>query len=264
MGLGVLFVLGLAAILLLRRRPGVPSKANLALGLACAGLTLYALSPVVTVGSTTVLHYPSSWWGPLSTFRASGRMFWPVLYALTFAGVALVIRRLPAVVATWVLVVAVGLQAADLSGVYQLSRAGFALASVNPLSSPFWTVAPRHYRHIVLHPASMCSPFDARSPDYRFFAIHAGLAGATINSGFAARYDAEGVRRYCEGLAADLQAGIVSDDTLYVVAAGLESIFDTARSTMTCLRVDGYGVCFTARSHAAWATEFAETQAAPQ
>jgi hypothetical protein len=264
MGLGVLLVLGVAAVLLLRRRPRVPSAANLALGLACAGLTLFALSPVVTVGSATMLHYPSSWWGPLSTFRASGRMFWPVLYALTFAGVGVVVRRLPAVAATGVLIVAVGLQAADLRGVYQLSLARFTLSVASPLTSPFWHVAPRHYRHIVLHPASMCAPFDTSSPDYRFFAIHAGLAGATINSGFAARYDAEGLRRYCEGLAADLQAGIVADDALYVVAAGLESIFGSARSTMTCLRADGYGVCFTARSHANWAADFAETKAGPQ
>jgi len=251
-GLGALLTVALA-ILLLRPRQA-PSKPDLLLGLACLGLTVFALSPVVTIGPWTVLAYSPDWWGPLATFRASGRMFWPVLYCLIFASIAIVIRRLPVAMATSVLIGAVALQAADIRGVYGLKRAGYNVQLPDVLPSRFWDVALPHYRHIVLYPTAMCSP-PGTGIDYRFFALHGGYSGATVNGGFAARYDVDGLRRYCQALQEDLQNGIVSDDAIYVVGPGMEAMFKTAKVDMTCLRVDGFGVCVTSRSHASWARD---------
>lgn len=248
-GLGALLTFALAVVLWRPRRR--PSKADIALGLACVGLTIFALSPVITVGSRTVLTYPAEWWGPFTTFRASGRMFWPVLYFLIFASVAIVIRRLPAAVATFVLAVAVILQAADIRGVYRLKRPGFAVQMSDPLASPFWDVVLPHYRHIVLYPTAMCSP-PGSGIDYRFFALRAGFSGATVNGGFAARYDVEGLRRYCQAMQLDLQNGMVSDDTIYVAAPGWEAGFKSAAQDMTCQPVDGFVVCVTTRSRSLW------------
>lgn len=251
-GLGALLIFALALLLLRPRHR--PSKPDLALGLACLGLTIFALSPVVTIGSRTVFTYPLEWWGPLTTFRASGRMFWPVLYCLIFASVAIVIRRLPVAVATLVLAAAVALQAADIGGVYRLKRAGYAVQLSDPLASRFWDVVLPRYHHIVLYPTAMCAP-PGSGIDYRFFALHGGYSGTTVNGGFAARYDVDGLRQYCQALQLDLQNGSVSDDTIYVVAPGMEALFKTATLEMTCLPVDGFAVCVTRRSHAAWAGE---------
>jgi hypothetical protein len=247
-GLGALLTFALAVALW---RPRRPSKADLALGLACLGLTIFALSPVITVGSRTVLTYPAEWWGPLTTFRASGRMFWPVLYFLIFASVAIVIRRLPAAAAAVVLAVAVILQAADIRGVYRLKRPGYAVQMSDPLASPFWDAVLPHYRHVALFPTAMCSP-PGSGIDYRFFSMHAGYSGATVNGGFAARYDVEGLRRYCQGMPLDLQNGVVSDDTIYVTLPGLEAVFTSAAQDMTCQPVDGFAVCVTKGSRARW------------
>ncbi len=62
---------------------------------ACVVLTIFAASPRVTAASKTLLQYPDSLWGPFTVFRASGRMIWPVYYALIFALIASAIRRFP-------------------------------------------------------------------------------------------------------------------------------------------------------------------------
>jgi hypothetical protein len=248
-GLGALLIFALAVVLW--RPRGRPSKADVALGLTCVGLTIFALSPIITVGSRTVLSYPAEWWGPLTTFRASGRMFWPVLYFLIFASVAIVIRRLPAATTAVVLAIAVILQAADIRGVYRLKRPGYALQMLDPLASPFWDVVLPHYRHVVLYPTAMCSP-PGSGIDYRFFSLHAGFSGATVNGGFAARYDVEGLQRYCQAMQLALQSGIVSDDTIYVAAPGWEVAFKPAAPNLTCQPVDGFVVCVTMRSRALW------------
>ncbi len=261
-GLGVLLTGAVAVLLLLRRPWKMPSRPDLVLAFACVGLTVFALSPVVTMGSRTIITYPPEWWGPLATFRASGRMFWPVLYCLIFAFIATVVRRLPVAVATAVLATAVALQAADVRGVYRLIRPGYSVQLSDPLASGFWDQVLPRYRHIVLYPTAMCSPPGA-GIDYRFFALHGGYSGATVNGGFAARHDVDGLRRYCEALQADLQNGIVSDDTLYVVPPGMEPMFATAKLEMTCQHVDAFAACVTTRSRASWAGEVESPARAP-
>lgn len=252
LGLGVFSLTVLALALATPRVPRV--RADVMLVLACLVLFLFALSPVVTIGTHTLVAYRPEWWGPLATFRASGRMIWPVVYAGLFAAVAVVSRRLRPTGAAVALAGAVALQVIDIQGVYRLKHAGYAHPPDSPLQSDFWRVVPRYYRHVVLYPSNMCGPM-AQSLDYRFFALHAGHVGATINGGYAARYDIEAVRAYCDTLAAEMRRGYAADDTLYVLGAGLESLL-RAPGSVACVRVDGYSVCFTVSSHAAWAGTF--------
>ena len=55
---------------------------HLPFALACIVLTILALSPGVTLGTQLLFTYPAEWWGPLTLLRSSGRMFWPVYYAI--------------------------------------------------------------------------------------------------------------------------------------------------------------------------------------
>ena len=242
LGLGVFTLLVVSVPLLRPWRTNWLTRPNLALLVTLAGLTMFALSPTVTFGPSTIFQYDAGWWGPLATFRASGRMFWPAVYALMFGVISLVVRRLPARVAVLALTVAVGLQAADVAGVYRLKRAGFALRFDNPLRSIFWRTLPGHYRHLVMYPSNMCVPPE-QAMDYRPLALVAGTAGLTFNGGYAARYDADAVGRYCAHLTQDIQQGVFSDDTLYVVTSAEAPLLLASPMPLACVPVDGLVVC---------------------
>jgi hypothetical protein len=191
----------------------------------------------------------------LVTFRASGRLFWPVFYVGLFASIALVSRRLSARAASGVMVAAVVLQALDMRGFYDVKSRDFRLTMAEPLPSEFWKLALPTYRHVVLYPSNIC-PASEPGLDYRFFALHAGRAGATINGGFAARYDAQALGEYCAAFERDMRAGRVSDDSLYVLSRAAVPLMRAAGAQVACVPVDGVHACFTARSHDAWATAF--------
>lgn len=73
LGLGGL-VLMAAGLVLWVWRPARPTWTAGWLLLTCLGLMAFALSPVITLGQSVLLEYPAALWGPLATFRASGRM----------------------------------------------------------------------------------------------------------------------------------------------------------------------------------------------
>jgi hypothetical protein len=181
-----------------------------------------------------------------------------VYYLLTFAIIAAVIRRLTPPRALLALTVAVVLQAVDTSGAYRDSRHGRRPTEQDGLRSEVWGVAPRHYRHLVLHPTNMCS---ATAIDWRAFAIRAGRAGITLNAGFAARYDASKVRAYCHAFAAYMKAGNAADDELYVLFPRLAPDFARAADKrVACTLVDGHAICFTADSYLRWQDHFDVTR----
>lgn len=88
----------------------------------------------------------------LTIFRASGRMVWPLVYALTAAAVVLVVRSFPRRVAGALLAGCLALQLADTSvawGVYRGDREQLAAHTwPTRLVSPFWEQAARRYRSI--------------------------------------------------------------------------------------------------------------------
>lgn len=218
--------------------------------LACLGLTLLAASHTITFGTRVLAEYDAAWWGPLAVFRSSGRVFWIVYYAILFTGLTALVKGLRAPWATLALIAIVSLQAADMAGPRRTSRTMRSQQTESPLRSELWeTVAP-HYRHLVLHPTNMC----AAEPgiDYRFLAVLAGHAGATINAGYAGRYDAARLRAYCQDLEATLATGAVDDDTLYVVTPAEVPRILSFSVPMACTPLDAYAICVTANSATRW------------
>lgn len=228
-----------------------PTRRSVCLLAVCIGLTAFALSPTITLGQRVLLEYPASWWGPLSTFRASGRMFWPVYYVILFASITIVVRRLDPRLSALAMGLVLCLQIVDLHAVYRSKHTGFTMPFTNPYSSPFWPSAFRHFAHVVLLPSNMCAPME-QSLDYRFFALYAGPAGATLNGGFAARYDAQAVAEYCRSFAAEIALGTVRDDSIYVLAPGLQATFLRSQNPTRCVPVDGLFACFSRASSQAW------------
>jgi len=209
-----------------------------------------ALSPVVTAGSRSLFEYDPAWWGPLATFRASGRMFWPVFYFIAVAVLFAVTRFRFAVSATLV-AAALALQAVDLSDAYRGLQNVRNLRPKPPLPSRFWDVVPPFYRHLMLIPTNICAP--PEQVDYVPFMLIAGRNGQTINAGTAARYDAQEITRYCEALSAELKWGTVNRNTLYVLAQPQVRAFRAqAQVPIVCTTIDGYGVCTSADDYLGW------------
>lgn len=146
LGLGGLAAVLLAGALRLPRgRRTLPPLAPLAV--CCALLTLFALSDHVALGRQELLHYqlPPVLERAASTFRSSGRFFWPPFYlllALSLSRIAVSLRPR----AAHALLAALALtQWADLRPGLAALDALFAQppAFSSPLKSPFWAQAAR-------------------------------------------------------------------------------------------------------------------------
>jgi hypothetical protein len=96
LGLGLWAAL-VAGVVLGRARIAPSLRAHLGLVLALSGLTAIAVSFRVGLGSAVVLDLGAAP-GVLEQFRASGRLFWPVGYALMI-GAAVLLQRRPVIFA---------------------------------------------------------------------------------------------------------------------------------------------------------------------
>jgi hypothetical protein len=256
LGAGLLVVtciaLAVGIVRITRRGVNVEWRSVVPLLLVCLVLTLLALSPTITAGTVTVLQYRESLWGPLSVFRSSGRLFWPVFYCALFIAVAIVARGLRPWIAASLLVAAIILQIADLAAYYQRVARSRQAEWLTPLQNTFWKSATPHYRHVTLVPTALCAnPADA--VDYRPFALLASDVGITINSGFAARLDLPRMREYCRAFARDRARGVIAHDELYIVSpAALPEFVRRATTPIVCPMLDGYAVCFSRESYVQW------------
>jgi hypothetical protein len=255
-----LIMLSLIALFTLRRNLAAMSMTrsdwlrNLPLAIVLVALLLLALGPVISVGPWTLVEYDPKWWGPLTVFRASGRMIWPVYYTFV-AGVFAAAIRLGPGRATALLCAAVLLQAWDVSGAYRGLRLMRAATFNSPLHSRFWDVVPQHYRRIVLFPTRMCTA--ELTFDFRPFALLAGRHGIAINAGTAARADTPKVDGYCRGLERGMSLGTVDADTLYVLRNDLVSSFRARTRTPTiCVTIDDHSVCVAQETLVKWQDEF--------
>ena len=260
LGTGALSLLALVvAVSPLHWRMWVPRRRHLQhvpLLLACSLFVAMALSNKITLGETTIVEYSEAWWGPLTLFRASGRLFWPVLYLLLFGVVCALARWFRPLTAGLVLSLGVALQAVDLYEPYKGLRPVRARDWKNPLQSRLWSTAAPRYKHLTLMPTNMCSP-SQDALDYTPFALLAGNAGITVNGGFAARYDLQKVTNYCRDVFARWQSGEFVDDELYVLKPQLAQTYLRATKVpVVCTPVDNHVICFTASSYLAWQHEY--------
>ncbi len=266
LGAGLLVLAVVCAGSLCRRDRLVPSKqpdlVHWPLVTACIVLTVFAASPRVTAASKTLFEYPVTLWGPLTVFRASGRMFWPVYYALIFALIATAIRRFPTRYAILLLSLSVVLQAIDSGDSYRVVRLVRDQQWEESLRSEFWRVVPPQYQHISLIPTNLC-PASVPPVNYREFALAAGRSGITINAGYAARENAAAIKAYCAEFSTQFADGAFSESDLYVVQREvIPRLLQNARVPMVCTVVDAHGVCFVRATYQRWQRDFNLTERA--
>ena len=205
------------------------------------GLLLLAISPVVTLGGSVLVDLRR--WAPslLAVFRSSGRFAWLAMYVVFAATLATLVSRLPRRTAVAILTAGLVLQVLDLGGAYGRARARSQDPAWTdwdtPLKSAVWTTALPHYRHLVMAPPDMCAAVWAEPAGPHLpFSLVAGGHGLTINSGNAGRYDAGGVLAYCAALEAELAAGRVSDDSLYVLNPRMRQVLGGVHADAARLR----------------------------
>lgn len=271
-GMGWLLLAVIA--LVLRVRAGAPAARLGAGWLAVAACTAIAISPVVTFGAATLVDLRE--WAPaiLATFRSSGRFGWVTMYA-AFTIVALtLVTRLPRRAATAAFAAAIVVQGVDMNAAYRALHARERSPAWtdydSPVKSAVWPVVLPAYRHLVMVPPDMCAAvWSPVAGPHLPFSLLAGTYGVTINSGNAGRYDTGAVLRYCATLEADVRAGRVSDDSLYVLSPAMRAALAAATPVpLSCGVLDGVDVCVTAASTARWRDDarragFAATVIAP-
>ena len=213
-------------------------------------LFIMALGPTITMGSRRLYGYDVAWWGPLTIFRTNGRMVWPMYYAVV-VGILFATCRLSSRRAVTLCLLAVVVQTVDLAGmterVRDLARHGFR----DPLQSQFWTVVPSHYQRLVLIPSNLCDR--EGFVDFLSLSLLAGRAGMAINAGTTARYDWQKAINYCHDLDREIQDGLRTSDSLYIVRRDLlPQIASQTASAPLCTVVDNLAVCFAAETYARW------------
>lgn len=256
LGLGVLALVATAVALRLRGARDAPAPLwSRPLIVVCLVMTAFAISPRVTLGAEVIADLTGAWSAPLALFRSSGRFVWPLTYLLVTWAIVTVARRLPTRAAAAALALAVGVQLADLHHIHVDRRNAthdpLFYAWEQPFRDDRWPAIARHYRHVVLAPPPQCRPaaVPALAPSIRFAAEH----GLTINSGILSRHEEVTRARYCERLAADLDAGTLADDSLYLVPADRAPALRAAgRGAVVCGRLDAVTMCSTAAAAAPW------------
>ena len=251
LGLGLLLLAAGAIVArVLSRQPLPPGTLarHLPLALALGVLTALALGPTVTAGARVLWSYDGGIWGPLTTFRSSGRMIWPLYYA-TVTAILFAVARVRHRAATWALAAALAVQAGDLSGMVPWIRTIGDYGYRDPLVSRVWAVAPRYYARLVLVPSNLCAR--ERVLDLRPFLLLAGRARLAVNAGATARYDQRRAAEYCDTLARDVAAGMRDAEAIYVMEPELLPSPATVGDRV-CGVADGVGLCVSAASYARW------------
>lgn len=221
-------VLGLAScvwLILRNSTPGSGARLRIAqaaarnsgvfwvLALAAAFLSAIATAPLVAFMLNRVPGIGTA----IEALRASGRMFWPVYYALLLWIFWALLRTLAPRIQYLVLGAALALQAWDLSPVIGVfgkttlsSTADFSTDRDNPLRSPAWhELMTGRERLLVLHPNPKPAGWEA-------FAKLAVEHRASINKAYFSRERAKAYELANAALWSDIEAGRFDPKALYV------------------------------------------------
>lgn len=220
-GLGALLLSASVLIPLLARRSRLlaGARAHWPLLLVLGALALFAVTNHVRIGRWSfTLPLPDVVVQAASTLRSSGRMYWPVHYALLIAIVLLVVRAYGRRAACVMLALATSVQVADSSrGWWNHLHAHFkgtrATFWASPLKAPFWSAAGGEYH------ALRRVPGGNSAPDYSAFAYYAASHRMATNAAYLARVDAAALDDAEQNVGRALAAGAFEPDTLYVLDA---------------------------------------------
>lgn len=242
LGLGVLLLVPLALIAFLRNRQPLKDELRVRpwLLLALIGLWLFALSNQIGVGAHTFSYpLPKIALKLANIFRASGRMFWPVLYALVLMVIFLLVRGYRPRIVVALLAVALTIQVIDTrNGWMGLRNSKMITPSAEwptPMRDPFWASAAAHYSKVrSLMPQN-------QSERWQVIAGFAATHGLKTDAVYLGRMSSKALDEARQKTQRMLESGQYDADSLYILDDSV--LADAAKSinseTDLLTRVDG-------------------------
>ncbi len=255
LGLGLLTLIPVAAMMIIGRR-ALPWRHITPLVIVALAMAIYSLSPRVTLGTETLVDYSTPALDRLAIFRATGRFFWPATYALLSLALWSVITRVRGSIASVILAAVLALQVADVSPQWITLRDTAHAEAFHTwprtMPSPVWERMLPNYRHIIFYPPEQCGP--APVP-FLHAAVLAGTHKLSLNTGHLARRDRVASAQYCTQVGTDFNAGLVRDDTVYLLHRELTERFRVnAKHPIVCADLDGIQTCVTESSYQRWSS----------
>ncbi|MCU0072658.1 DUF6311 domain-containing protein [Pseudomonas koreensis] len=244
-GPGVLLLVPLAFFAGLRNRQLLKDevRARPWLLMAMLGLWLFALSNRIGIGTLTFEYpLPDRIVALASIFRASGRMFWPVLYAGVLTLTFLVVRGYRPRIAIGLLAVALLIQIVDTRSGWMAIRQGKTLAPSSiwssPMTDPFWASAAARYANVrSLMPQN-------QSDRWQMIAGFAATHGMKTDAVYLGRMSTSALALAQQNARRMLDSGQYDADSLYLLDD--DALVEAARSinseTDLLTRVDGVAV----------------------
>lgn len=221
LGLGMIF-LAVASIWANRRVEGsghMPSLIRPPLFWLMLGFALFAASNKIGFGSLTLeIPLPGLIVELAGTFRASGRMFWPIYYLICIMVIARVAKGFDLRTAVALLTIGLSLQVADTSKQWLQIRSRLmappASTWKSPMSSPFWGHASGMYAKV------RRLAVQKQSVDWLAVADYAARNRLATDAAYLARVGhgaAESAREVDRRV---LRTGVPEADTLYLLDEG--------------------------------------------
>ena len=218
LGIGILALLVLAVVTgAIAQISAAATRRWLPLTVVLVLMMAFALSNDIYAGVMPLVkfHLPGGLEAIAATFRSTGRFIWPLLYFITIGTVVMLGRRLRALIAVPIVLVAFGAQAVDSwPGLHMFNRylAPIATTWKTPLVSPFWQrAADAGYDKIrvipVFNPGIDWKPLG-------YFAVAHGMG---IDSAYLGRVDGKAFAALRAREKTALATGNFDPKTLYVL-----------------------------------------------
>jgi hypothetical protein len=191
---------------------------NAPLLLTLLALWVLSLSNNISFGES-LLYIPLPSWLEtiLSIFRCSGRLFWPVFYAIIFCQIYIIIRSYPISVARGILAACCILQVLDTSaGWIPLQKHLKQQSSVKPenlFSNIFWSEATNKYSNIRVSPL-VNAQFQQR---WEHLATLAARNNLGTNAVYLARIDKIKLEQANNNFDVQLSTKSLNPETLYIL-----------------------------------------------
>jgi hypothetical protein len=214
--------------------------------LSFVGLTILAISNNVSVGPWNLqIPLPQKIHELASIVRASGRLFWPVWYALVLLMIWIISRAYSKKLASTILVLACVIQIADTSaGWLPLRQRLSSIPSSTPpwigfLKSPFWADAAKRYQAVEVIPLM---PGQGQL-QWQTLGAYAATYHLKTNAVLLSRTDAQKVASANQATYLKMRQGQYDPNTLYIL--GNEMVIPALmhlKDTDLLARIDGMNV----------------------
>ncbi len=211
-GMGVLILMVLSLFKIPQALKDSEQKTLLPIVIVMLLFFIYSLSSKVTYGSEILFEFQYPWHlkdlGDM--LRASGRMFWPVYYALIYTALIIILKYYKSKIAVIFLSFALLVQIIDFYPWYNNRNLGSGIFETT-LRSDKWKIIANSVKHIIMIPPK------AESDPKNNFALFASNNLLDINIGRVARENIQKRSKYYQKIMKEFNSNILQEETLYIV-----------------------------------------------